>query len=511
MPPTLLLALSALFSRLLGVIRDHLLAKTFGATAGTGIYDLDVYYAAFRIPDMIYNLLVLGVVSAAFIPIFTQYKKEEDSKNAWAFASSILHLMFMVILVISVVIYLLAPYLVHLIAAGFTQEQLELTSKLMRILLLSPILFSVTSVLISLQDSFKTFFFRSLGPLFYNAGIIIGILYFGMNFGVVGVVWGVVLGAGMDLAIQLPALRLVGFRHVWLLGLRRPDVRKALKLIVPRVLGLSITQLTLVVNTLIASFLVTGSITVFYLADNLQAVPLGMIGISFAITSFATLSELASEPSREPFANEIRRIIGQVLFLILPATVGMFMLRHEIIDVILVYGKFTAQDAAMTATVLGMLLISLFAQSLIPLLARGFYAFHNTKIPLLTGATGAVISIGGSLVLTMAFGFGIAGIAAAFSVGNIVNVALLYLFMRRKVEFSIINWTGTLKMVLMSVTMGVTVFVTQMLQPFQGEVVTKIGLLGLYTVTGIVTYFLLAALLGLPEFGLIWRWVRRLK
>ncbi len=499
LPPTLLLALSALLSRFLGVFRDHLLAKTFGATAGTGIYDLDVYYAAFRIPDLIYNLLVLGVVSAAFIPIFTQYKKEADRKNAWEFASSMLHLMFIVILVLSGLIYLLAPYLVHLIAGGFDAEQLEMTVKLMRTLLLSPILFSITSVLISIQDSFKTFFFRSLGPLFYNLGIILGIIYFGTEFGVMGVVWGVLLGAGMDLLIQLPSLKLVGYKHFWILGYRRSDVRKAFKLIIPRILGLSINQLTLIINTLIASFLMTGSITIFYLADNLQAVPLGMIGISFAITSFATLSELASESDKKPFADEIQRVMGQVLFLILPATVGILMLRHEIIGVILQYGKFTASDAALTAQVLLFLLISLFAQSLIPILARGFYAFHNTKIPLLTGFAGASLSIGASLILSLGMNMGIAGIAIAFSLGNIVNFFLLHLMMHRKLRYKIIHWGDTLKMVISSVIMGSFLFIAKDTIGFGGDPVMKIGYLAFYVVIGIFIYFGLAGFLKLPQ------------
>jgi len=291
LPPTLLLALSALFSRFLGIVRDHLLAKTFGATAGTGIYNLDAYYAAFRIPDLLYNLLIFGAVSAAFIPIFTQYKKEGRFDDAWAFASSMLHLMLIIILVVSGIVYIFAPYLVHLVASGFDEEALTLTVRLMRIMLLSPIIFAFSSILISIQDSFKEFFFRSLAPLFYNAGIIVGIIYFGQQFGVVGVTWGVIIGALLQLIIQLPALFQVGYCHKWLLGFRRPDVREAFRLIIPRVLGLSLTQLTLLVNTLIASFLMTGSITIFYLSDNLQALPLGIIAISFAITSFASLSE----------------------------------------------------------------------------------------------------------------------------------------------------------------------------------------------------------------------------
>lgn len=503
LPPTLLLALSALLSRFLGVFRDHLLAKTFGATAGTGIYDLDVYYAAFRIPDLIYNLLVLGVVSAAFIPIFTHYKKENNRKNAWEFASSMLHLMFMAVLAISLLIYFFAPYLVHLIAGGFDAQQLELTVKLMRILLISPILFSITSVLISIQDSFKTFFFRSIGPLFYNLGIILGILYFGTTFGVVGVAWGVILGAIMNLIVQLPALSLVNYKHRWILGYHRPDVKKAFKLIIPRILGLSINQLTLIINTLIASFLMSGSITIFYLADNLQAVPLGMIGISFAITSFATLSELASESDKEPFANEIRRVMGQVLFLIIPATIGILTLRHEIISVILQYGKFTADDAVLTAQVLSFLLISLFAQSLIPILARGFYAFHNTKIPLFTGFIGASLSIGGSLILGLGMNMGITGVAIAFSLGNITNFFLLHLLMHQKLSYDIIHWGNVLKMVIASIIMGVVLSMAKNTIGFGNGTMAHIGYLAFYVITGILIYFGLAGFLKLPQIQVI--------
>jgi len=313
-PPTLLLGLSALFSRFLGVARDHLLAKTFGATAGEGIYNLDVYYAAFRIPDLLYNLLIFGAISAAFIPIFTRYKKEGDLKNAWAFASSMLHVMLLGILVIAGATYLLAPYLVHLIAGGFGTEDLALTVKLMRVLLISPILFAVSSVIISLQDSFKCFFFRSLSPLFYNCGIIIGILYFGASFGVMGVTCGVIIGAAMQLLVQVPALWQIGFKHVWVLGVTRPDIRKAFTLMIPRVLGLSLNQIGLLVNTLIASFLMTGSITIFYLADNLQSLPLGLIGVSFAITSFATLSDI-SETAGMPL-ERCRKIIPKAIITI---------------------------------------------------------------------------------------------------------------------------------------------------------------------------------------------------
>jgi putative peptidoglycan lipid II flippase len=505
LPPALMLALSALISRLLGVFRDHLLAKTFGATAGTGIYNLDTYYAAFRIPDLLYNLLIFGAISASFIPIFTQYKKENKVDEAWKFASSMMHLMMIVIFVIAGIVYIFAPYFAHLVAGGFNQESFDITVRLMRIMLLSPIIFTMSSVFISIQDSFKTFFWRSLAPVFYNLGIIFGVIYFGAEYGVLGVTWGVVIGAVLQLIVQIPSLFQVKYRHVWMLGYKRADVRKAFKLIIPRILGLSLNQITLVINTLIASFLVTGSITILYLADNLQALPLGIIAISFAITSFATLSELATEPTAEPFANEIKHVMQKVLFLIIPATLGMLILRSEIINVILVSGKFTGQDAKITETVLGFLLISLFAQSLIPILSRGFYAFHNTKTPVLTAFVGAVVSVCGSLLLAIYFKLGVAGIAISFSAGAILNFILLYFFMYKKVAFEIMNWLNIIKMMLSGLTMVIVVVIARTFIPYQGGLLQRLLVLCALAAIGAVVYFVFAYMLKVPELKMIWR------
>jgi putative peptidoglycan lipid II flippase len=321
----------------------------------------------------------------------------------------------------------------------------------------------------------------------------------------------VILGAAMQLVVQLPALRQVGYKHVWILGLKRQDVRQAFRLILPRMLGLSLTQLTLIVNTLIASFLMTGSITIFYLADNLQALPLGIIGISFAITSFATLSELATEKSKEPFAQELRRVMGQILFLIIPATMGMLVLRLEIIDVLLAYGKFSSTDAELTAQVLGFLLISLFAQSLIPLLARGFFAFHNTKTPLMAGVIGATVSIVGSLILSLQMEWGIVGIALAYSIGNVVNFLFLYIWMHRQVGCELLDWANTLKMVFLSLIMGFAVFVSKIWLPMDGRGAEQFLWLAGYTLVGLFVYLSLAHFFRLPESEVIWKQVRRMK
>ena len=504
-PATLILAVSALLSRVLGLLRDHLLARSFGASGGEGIYNLDAYYAAFRIPDLLYNLLIFGAISAAIIPIFTQYRKSGELKKAWEFASNMLHLMLVFIFLVAGVAYWFAPQLTHLVAGGFETEAFDLTVRLMRIMLLSPIIFTFSAMFISIQDSFRVFFWRSLAPLFYNLGIIFGILYFSQNFGVVGVTWGVIIGAVLQALVQLPALKSIGYRHVWLIDGRRADVRNAFRLIVPRVLGLSLTQITLIINTLIASFLVTGSITIFYFADNLQAVPLGIIGISFAITSFATLSELAMEQSPANFVKEIATVSHKILFLVIPATLGMMFLRGQIIDVILVAGKFTESDASILEAVLGFLLLSLFAQSLIPLLSRGFYAYHNTKTPLLTAMLGAVLSVGGSYFLAIVMKMGVVGIGIAFSAGNILNFILLYVFMCAKCRRNILDWLRILKMIVSGGFMYGTLYLMNQYVSYGECLIDRVGKLALLTLVGMFVYFLLAKALKIAELKMILR------
>jgi len=506
-PPALLIATMTVISQGLGVFRDHLLAKVFGAAAGAGIFDLDVYYAAFRIPDFLYKILIFGAISASFIPIFTRYKKEGDFKNAWEFANSMLHWLILILLALSGFAYLLATPFARLIAAGFTADQIALTAKLMRIMLLSPILFGISAVFIGIQDSFKTFFYRSLAPVVYNLGIISAVYLFAQNFGVVGVTWGVIGGAFLQLIIQLPALKAVGFKHIWIMGGQRPDVRKAFILLLPRLFGTAVNQIVGLVSTLIASFLATGSITILYFADNLQSIPLGTISIAYAITTFATLSELASEPTHEKFAIELKKIMGQVLFLALPAMFGIFVLRDEIIKTLFLYGKFTIGDAVLTSLVLAILVASSFAQALTAILARGFYSHHDTKTPFYAGVLAALSAIGGSYFLGLRFGLGVTGIAIAYSFGNFVNFFSLIIAMRHKVKQSILDLGAATKMVLSSVVMAGSVFIIKLAWPMAYRGVAGLMYLGVLILLGAIAYFVTAHFLKIKE----WRnWLNRL-
>ena len=510
-PPTLILAVSALLSSILGVVRDRLLATTFGATSGNGIYNLDAYYAAFKIPDVIYFILVLGAASAAFIPIFTQHKKDGRMKEAWEFASAMLHLMLIFVGLLAALAFVFAPYLGKLVAAGFEPEAYDLTVRLMRIMFLSPIIFTITSVFISLQDSFKTFFYRSLGPIFYNLGIILAIYFYAQELGVIGVTWGVIFGALLQLIVQIPSLKKIGYKHFWNFDYKRKDVRNALRITLPRIMSGAMYQITHVVYTLIASFLGTGAVTILYFSNNLYSLPLSMIAVSFSITSFATFSELATEKTMRPLSDELMRVMQQVIFLVLPATVGVILLRTEIIEAILVGGEFTQQDALLTSKVLLLMLLSLFTHSLILLINRAYYALHDTRTPLFGSLVAAVSGITVAYVLAIRMEVGIEGVALAITFANVIFFLFLFGLLRKRLGFALLNLGSIFKMLVASLMMGLAVYLAKASLSFPAELANKFIYLIIVSVFGAVIYFLVSHFMKIPEREMVMKQLRRLK
>jgi putative peptidoglycan lipid II flippase len=431
-----LIAFSSLASRFLGIIRDRILASQFGA--GT---TLDIYYAAFRIPDLIYNLIILGALSAGFIPIFTKlindFKGEHEinsllgfkNKAAWDLVNNILNILSLALVILSTMGILFAPYLVRLITPGFGGDEQGLTVSLTRIMFLSPLFLGISGILGGVLQSFKRFLIYSLAPIFYNIGIIIGALYFVNIFGLVGLAWGVVLGAFLHMLIQAPVVYSLGYRYKLIIDFKDKATRAIARMMIPRTLSLAISQINLIVITIIASNLARGSLTVFNFANNLQSFPIGIFGISYAIAAFPSLAEHAynHDKLKLTFSSAMR----QILFFIIPATVLMITLRAQIIRVVLGSGNFDWQDTILTMNTLGFFALSLFAQATIPLLIRVFYARHNSKTPLYLGLFTIVINIILSFWLSRTIG--VAGLALAYSVANILNLILLWAWLYVKV------------------------------------------------------------------------------
>jgi len=430
-----LVALSSLASRFLGIVRDRILAGQFGASA-----TLDIYYAAFRIPDLVFNLIVLGALSAGFIPIFTSLIKDfkcepgvcdsrTHNQEAWSLANNVLNLLLVGLAALSLIGIIFADSFIRLITPGFNQEAQELTAALTRVMFLSPLFLGISGILGGVLQSFKRFLIYSIAPIFYNLGIIIGALYFVKFWGIYGLAWGVVLGAGLHFAVQIPTVYQLGFRYRLKIFWRDVNTWKIGQMMVPRTLSLAISQINLVVITALASDLSSGSLAVFNFANNLQSFPIGVFGISFAIAAFPALSEFAF--NKEKLTENFSQTMRQILFFIIPATVLIVALRAQIIRVVLGTGNFGWRDTIMTMDALGFFALSLFAQATIPLLVRVFYARHNSSTPFYLGLITVVVNI----VLSFLFGpkMGVAGLALAYSLANILNLILLWAWLYVKV------------------------------------------------------------------------------
>jgi len=506
-----LVGVSSLVSRFLGVFRDRILAGEFGAGD-----TLDVYYAAFRIPDLIFNLLVLGALSAGFIPIFvgllknplekiTGFFSGQENKKAWELASNVLNILVLGLLALCGLGIIFAPWLTKLITPGFSPEKQALTTGLTRIMFLSPLFLGISAVLGGVLQSFKRFFVYSLAPIMYNIGIIIGALYFVPALGIYGLAWGVVLGALLHMLIQLPTAFALGFRHSLKIDFSNPDLRKIGLMMIPRTMSLAISQINLVVITIVASTLAVGSLAVFNLANNLQSFPIGIFGISFAIAAFPAFSAVAF--SKKDLIASFSSTLRQILFFIVPSTVLLITLRAQVIRVILGTGNFDWEDTVLTMNTLAFFCLSLFAQASLPLLVRVFYARHDSKTPFLIGLFSAIVNV--ALSLWLAKRLGVEGLALAFSLASILNFILLWLALRFSLgqmdEIKIL--VAVIKFSAASLACGITVQgVKVIIWPF----VDMTKFLGVLTqglaagLAGIFIYAAVCSLLRSEEFISVW-------
>jgi len=373
----LILAVMSFISGVLGLLRDRLLAGTFGAGN-----ELDIYYAAFRIPDFISIALIMGSISAAIIPIFSSYLVR-SKQEAWKFFANLINLFLFFLIIISIILIIFVPKIMSLIVPGFSEEKKEMTIILTRIMFLSPIFLGLSNVISGILRVFKRFFITALAPIMYNLGIIFGILFFVPFFGITGLAWGVVFGAFLHFLIQIPILFKLGFRPKPIFNLFDLGFIKTIKLTLPRALGLVAGQINLIIITAIGSSLAAGSVAVFNLASNLYNLPIIFIANSFSIAAFPFLALYFANKEKERFIKEFSSIFKQIIFLVVPISVLMFVLRAQIVRIILGIGKFDWTDTCLTAACLGIFSFAILASGLVLLISSTFYASYNTKIPAL--------------------------------------------------------------------------------------------------------------------------------
>lgn len=389
----MILAVSSVISGLLGLFRDRLLAGTFGAGQS-----LDIYYAAFKIPDFVYNIISLSIASVAVLIPFFLGKISISQERGREFLDNIFSIFLPAMIFLSVIIFFATPYLSNIITPGFFQEARDQLIIFTRILLLSPLLLGLSNLLSTVVQSFNRFFVYALSPIFYNIGIIFGILFLSPQMGMKGIVFGVILGALMHVCVQIPSIIKLGFVPKLITKLNFSEAWQVMKLSLPRSLGLGLNQLVFIFITAMASFLSAGSIAIFNLSFNLQALPLTVIGVSYSVAAFPTLARLFVSNQRKKFLAHTTSAMRQVIFWSIPVAILLIVLRAQIVRVILGYGQFGWRDTRLTAASLGLFAVSITAQSLILLFARAFYAAGKTLRPMMVNVISLVFIIGGIFI-----------------------------------------------------------------------------------------------------------------
>ncbi len=425
----LLLGGASLASKILGVIRDHVLAGTFGAGD-----TLDAYYAAFRLPDTIYGLLVIGALSAGFLPVFTEYllRREDGARDdAWRLTNELIGIFGFILIVVTALLVLFAPAVVPAITPGFHGAKLELTIKLSRIMFFSTFLMGISAVMGGVLQGTKRFFAFAVAPIFYNLGIILGALIFVKIWGAAGLAAGVVLGAALHLGSQYLPVCGLGFKLKPKLRSTDGGIKAIAKLSGPRILDLATTQIDLTIATVIASTLASGSISVFNFANNLQSVPYSFIGISYAVAAYPSLTRLAVKKDNEGFISSVNGVTRQILFFVVPIAIVLMLLRAQVVRIILGSGNFDWTDTVRTADALALFAISIAFQAVCPLLIRAFYALKDSTTPLLIGMVSVAADIIGNITLSKSMG--VTGLALSFSVSSCIQATLLWVMLRMKV------------------------------------------------------------------------------
>jgi putative peptidoglycan lipid II flippase len=394
--------LAFVLSRVLGLIRDSLLGSTFGASA-----ELDAYSAASRVTDTLYILVAGGALASAFIPTFTAYLVRGEQRMAWKIASAITNLVIVGTLLASLVTAIIAPWLVAtVLAPGYEAEVQALTVSLLRIMLASTVIFGVSGLLMGILNANDHFLLPALAPSAYNAGIIVGIVFLARWWGIHGVAVGTVFGALLHLLVQLPAFKRIDWTYSPILGLRLAGVRNVARLMGPRVLGLAITQLNFWININLASRLVVeGVVSALKLGFSLMLLPQGVVAQAMAVVLFPAFSAQAAREDQGALRTTLVSASQVIIYLTLPATVGLILLSQPIVQMFFQRNAFDSQDVAMVAWALIWYAVGLVAHSQLEIVTRAFYALHDTATPVWVGGGAMALNIVLSLLLMRLFGW----------------------------------------------------------------------------------------------------------
>lgn len=488
-----------LMSKILGLARDRLLVHIFPPDT------VAIFFAAFRLPDLIFQLLILGTMSVAFIPIFTEYLETRKKGEAFALAQSLMVTLLIFFIITTVLVYIFIDQLTFLIVPGFSMEQRQEVASLTKIILVGQIILAVGSFFVGILQSFQRFIIPALAAVFYNFGIILGIIFLAKPLGILGPAVGVIIGAILHVLVQLPLVLLVGFRINFRRKFFHPGLKEILGLMSMRTVGLAAEQVNETVGVVLSSLISTASVTYLTFAQHLQVVPIGLFGATIAQAALPVLSSERARGKLEEFKATFLTTFHQILFLALPATAILIVLRIPVVRLVFGASQFDWSSTVLTGMTLAFLSIGLAVQSISLLLIRGFYAMKDTKTPVFVSFIVVLVNILLSFYFVRILNFEVWSIGLALSISSIISGLLLFITLDKKVggfEKQAV-FEPFFKMLMATVIMGVALYVPiKLLDQVIFDTTRTINLLfltGLSSIFAISVYIVLVWFLKVRE------------
>jgi len=423
-------------AKILGFVRQRVLFSYFNPT------ETDLFLAAFEIPDLFFEVFIFSVISAAFIPIFSSYLSKGKEKTAWHVARSETTIVFIMFVVVSVFIFIFAKPLYQITAGetfksslgiqgGYSSEQIDTIVMLSRIILLAQLFFVFSSFITGISESYRRFLGPAVAPLLYNFGIILGIMLFADNYGLVAPAIGAVMGAFFHLIVQIPAVSHAGYKYKFVWDTKHPGVRKFFRLSIPRMIELAFLQLRRF-SWLFLGSVFAGGFTYLKSADLLQSLPVGVFGISLSKAALPTLSQYSSKKDLPRFRKVFLSTLNQIFFLVIPISVFMIVLRVPIVRLVFGASEFNWSSTLHTGYALTAFSVGIFAYSANLLITRAFYALQNTKAPVIVSIVFIILNTIMAFVFVLGFKWGVWSVGLSYAVTGIMQaIILLYMILKR--------------------------------------------------------------------------------
>ncbi|MEO8581485.1 MAG: murein biosynthesis integral membrane protein MurJ [Patescibacteria group bacterium] len=500
---------AALVSGIVGFLRTYVLIAYYYQNGSNPL--IDAFYVSFRLPELVFQLLVIGALSAAYIPVFTKYE-HQSKESAFRMASSVLNVILLCFVFFSALIFIFAvPITRFMTGSGFSDNQIMVSAQLTRIMIFAQFFFAISNFLSGTIQSYKRFIIPAITPIVYNFGIIIGMVLFHNSLGIYAPAIGVVIGAFLHFALQIPLAIKLGFQYFPTIDLKHPGVREMFRLMTPRTLAVSVDQIELFALTFFATHLAANSIVIINLAQSLMTFPIRLFGAPIGQAALPFLSKESNSGHTEPFRQLMDESLHQISFFAMPASVLLLILRIPIVRLTLGSKGFPWAATVLTGRVVAVLATSIAAQAMVHVLIRALYALHNTKAPLVASMASTAIFLSMSYYSVFYTSWGLLGLAATLSFATIFEMILLLLLLDRKIPFILEKrfWFPQIKIIIASFLMGVFLWLPfRILDQLVFDTTHTVELLGLtvcVSTIAMLTYILFAYLLDIRELSIISR------